>query len=360
MSPKSRFCVFCGNIPLDKNREHVLPQWLIELSGPAKRVVNFGMNPMTGQLPRFDWSSFAFLSCRQCNERYSTLEAEVKGLIESLLARDPIKASNYVSLLDWLDKVRVGLWLGYSYLHKNPLKISPTFHIDSRIGKKDRMLAIYTIETNRRGLNTYGAETLCFQYQPSCFSLNINNTYILNMSWDFMCSARCGFPFPRNAVIDLDNEGMLECSDLLMTHKVKHPIFRKRLIKPSIHLYEPIIQITDFPSDGWLNGKLIPDSGSKGVIYRQWDDQVEVINDLNALIDNGEVKGNHCRPLAEIIAQTYERQLESCAAYEYRSIDKALIAAAKARNALFRKQNNAYKNAFLSLLKMRKKVDVPT
>jgi hypothetical protein len=350
MSFTKRFCVFCGNIPVDKNREHVLPQWLIEMTGPAKRVVSFGVNPLTGQSPRFDWASFAFPSCRRCNDRHSTLENEVQKLIKNLLARNSIKASNYVLLLDWLDKVRIGLWLGYSYLHKNPLNISPTFHIDSRIGKKDRMLAIYTIETDRQGLNTYGAETLCFQYQPSCFSLNINNTYILNMSWDFMCSARCGFPYPRNAVVDLDN-GMLECSDLVITHKVKHPIFRKRLIKPSIHLYEPIIQTNEFPDDDWLLGRLIPGSDRKGIIYRQWDDRVERINEPNTLIENDEVKGNHCRPLAEIIAQTYDLQLVSCSAYDYHSIDKAPVAAAKRRNALFQKQNKAYKKAFLGLLR---------
>jgi hypothetical protein len=353
MSRKERFCIFCGNPPLDKNKEHVLPQWLIDLTGLTKRVVNFGMDPITGKVPRFDWSSFVFPSCRSCNESYSILEAEAKLLIERLIARDPIKASDYILLLDWLDKVRVGLWLGYSYLHKNPLQISPTFHIDSRIGQKDRMLAIYTVDTHRKGLNTYGAETLCFQYQPSCFSLNINNIYVLNMSWDFMCSARCGFPFPRNAVIDLDNTGMLECSALLINHKVKHPIFRKRLVKPSIHLYEPIIQINDFPDDEWLKRRLIPGSNSKGVIYRQWDDRVQVIDELHTLIENGEVKGHDCRPLAEIIAQTYELQLESCAAYKYHSVDKANMTAAKARNTLFQKQNKMYKKAFIDLLKRR-------
>jgi len=353
MSRKERFCIFCGNPPLERNKEHVLPQWLIDLTGPPKRVVNFGSDPITGKVPRFDWSSFVFPSCRRCNDSYSTLEGKAKGLIERLLDRDPIEANDYVILLDWLDKVRVGLWLGYTYLHKNPLKILPTFHIDSRIGQKDRMLAIYTIDTQRKGLNTYGAETLCFHFQPSCFSLNINNIYILNMSWDFMCSARCGFPFPRDAVIDLDNGGMLECSDLIINHKVKHPIFRKRLIKPSIHLYEPIIQINEFPSDEWLKRKLIPGSDRKGLIYRQWDERVEVIDDVHALIENGEVNGHHSRPLAEIIAQTYELQLESCTAYKFRSADIANMTAAKARNSLFQKQNTAHKKAFLALLKRR-------
>ncbi|MGN6719671.1 MAG: hypothetical protein ACTHLX_20050, partial [Candidatus Binatia bacterium] len=273
------------------------------------------------------------------------MEGEVKGLVISLLARESIAADKYVLLLDWLDKVRVGLWLGYSYLHKNPLNISPSFHIDSRIGKKDRMVAIYTVETQNQGLNTYGAETLCFQYQPSCFSLNINNTYLLNMSWDFLCSARCGFPFPKEAIIDL------EYSNVSITHKVKHPIFRKKLIKPSIHVYEPIIQATDFSADDWLQRRLIPSSTHKGVIYRQWDNRVEVINNLRTSIENGEVKGIHCKPLAEIIAQTYQLQLESCAGHKYRSMNRETMAAAKARNNCFQKQNKAYRNAFLEVLR---------
>jgi hypothetical protein len=168
-----------------------------------------------------------------------------------------------------------------------------------------------------------------------------------------MCSARCGFPYPRSAIVDLDNTGMLECSDLLISHKVKHPIYRTRLIKPSIHLYEPIIQIDDFSSDEWLRKKLIPGSDRKGLIYRQWDQRVEVINDMLALIENGEVKGHHCRPLAEIIAQTYKLQLESCATHTYRSANNANLAAAKARVSVFKKQNTVYKNAFLTLLKSR-------
>jgi hypothetical protein len=33
-------------------------------------------------------------------------------------------------LLDWLDKVRVGLWLGYNMLHKG--EFAPKFRIDQR------------------------------------------------------------------------------------------------------------------------------------------------------------------------------------------------------------------------------------
>jgi hypothetical protein len=86
-------------------------QWLIELTGPPKRTVNFGVNPLTGKQPRFDWSSFAFPACSSCNEKYSDLEGAVKPIVERLLGRIPITGYEFVKLLDWLDKVRIGLWL---------------------------------------------------------------------------------------------------------------------------------------------------------------------------------------------------------------------------------------------------------
>jgi hypothetical protein len=54
---------------------------------------------------------------------------------------------------------------------------------------------------------------------PSCLSLNLNNLHILNMSSDYLCAARCGFPFPRQMVIDLDADRVLECSDYAITRK---------------------------------------------------------------------------------------------------------------------------------------------
>ena len=354
MGITEKFCIFCGKKPKNKNKEHVLPQWLIELTGDPKRVVNFGPNPTTSDIPRFDWSSFVFPSCQRCNDRYSSLEHEVKGLIIKLVAREPIRAAEYIPVLDWLDKVRVGLWLGYSYLHKNPMGISPNFHIDSRIGQKDRMIAIYTLDTKAEGLNAHAAETLCFQLQPSCFSLKISNIYILNMSWDNMCSARCGFPFPKTAFIDLDGDypSQLQCSDYAITHKVKNPMMRKAFIKPSIHLYEPIIEnplsIADFADDEWLRKKIVPGSDRKGVIHRQWDDRVEVIENQASNIENDEVTGHHTRPLGEIVAQTYKLQLEAYLAYEYRSSKKERIAERKKLNALVKRQNNLAKNAFLA------------
>src|SRR5436189_6336335 len=128
---KLKFCIFCGGPPNDKTKEHVLPQWLIELTGPRKRVVNFGVNLLTGQQPRFDWTSFVFPACDACNQRYARLEVTAKKIVEKLLEGIPVSGNEYIEFLDWLDKVRIGLWLGYYYLHKNPTGISPNFHIES-------------------------------------------------------------------------------------------------------------------------------------------------------------------------------------------------------------------------------------
>lgn len=354
MNHKEKFCIFCGDKPENKNNEHVLPQWLIEMTGDPKRVVNFGINPKTGEVPRFDWSSFVFPSCSSCNEKYSTLESKIKEIVEKLVAREPARASDYLLLLDWLDKVRTGLWLGYFYLYKNSARISPHFSIDTRIAIKDRMLALYAIDTDIGGLNTHGAETQCFQIQPSCFAINIKSIYILNMSWDYMCSARCGFPFPRIVVKNLDDkDAKYECQDYQITHKIKHPIIRKDFIKPSIHIYEPIIQapfsIDDYPDDNWLKSKLIPGSENKGVIYRQWDGRVEVITDQDKLIENDRVTGHYCTPLKDIIAQTYDLQPDSYLHCDYKSDDNNKLESIKNMRIDFKKLSTLYRNTWKNM-----------
>jgi hypothetical protein len=143
------------------------------------------MDYESGKTIRFSWSTLVAPSCEVCNSAYSDLEDKVKPLIESLIARRNLRGADYIVLLDWLDKVRIGLWLTYHFIQKNPTNIDPSFHINSRVGSKDRMLAIYLMQTNNVGLNAFGAETLIFHRTPSCFALNVNNVVILNMSCDY-------------------------------------------------------------------------------------------------------------------------------------------------------------------------------
>ena len=39
-----KFCVFCGKKPENKNKEHIIPQWLIKLTGDPNRKINLGVD----------------------------------------------------------------------------------------------------------------------------------------------------------------------------------------------------------------------------------------------------------------------------------------------------------------------------
>ena len=126
-----KVCVFCGEAPQDKNKEHILPNWLIELTGDPKRVARFGIDfhKTPFAFREFAFDSLVFPACSNCNERFGKLEEVIKPIFVRLLAYLPLSSEELILLLDWLDKVRVGLWLGYLYLDKNPLGIDPMFHI---------------------------------------------------------------------------------------------------------------------------------------------------------------------------------------------------------------------------------------
>ena len=128
----SKFCVFCGNPPENKNKEHVLPQWLLKETGDPKRVVKIGINYRTQKPIKFSWNSLTMPSCTSCNDEFSDLESQIKPIIQALIRREGVSVENYILLMDWMDKVRVGLWLNYHVLQGNPTGINPNFHIAVR------------------------------------------------------------------------------------------------------------------------------------------------------------------------------------------------------------------------------------
>lgn len=145
-----KFCVFCGKPPENKNKEHVLPQWLLRETGDPTRVVKMGINYKTQKPIEFSWNSLTMPSCTSCNDEFSGLEGRIKPIIEALQRREGVTVENYILLMDWMDKVRVGLWLNYHVLQGNPTGIAPNFHIKERIGRKDRYLAVHAIDTEEK------------------------------------------------------------------------------------------------------------------------------------------------------------------------------------------------------------------
>src|SRR5215831_17553277 len=99
-----KFCVFCGNHPKDKNKEHVLPQWLLRLTGDPNRVGNFGIDftkePFS--VRRFAFDSLTFPACSECNTGFAALEAGAEQVVLKLLDCQVVTTSDLILLLDWL------------------------------------------------------------------------------------------------------------------------------------------------------------------------------------------------------------------------------------------------------------------
>jgi hypothetical protein len=142
---------------------------------------------------------------------------------------------------------------------------------------------------------------------------------------------------------------MLEASEYVVNRKVKHPLMRRKIIKPSIHIFEPILQCPEAIREehhAWLEPLLL--DGNKAVVFRQWDDRVEVLMNSDSLVENDQVKGWHSRPLKEIIAQTYSLQLEMALNDSYKSTDKEKLKHIKSWLRALRRDNAHYVSAFLT------------
>ena len=102
-----KFCIFCGKKPENKNMEHVIPQWLIKLTGREKKDV-FENFPVSHK--HLTFMQYKFPACEKCNSEYSDLESKVRPVVVAILEGKPISGEQISLLLDWFDKVCVGVW----------------------------------------------------------------------------------------------------------------------------------------------------------------------------------------------------------------------------------------------------------
>ena len=209
MMPK--VCVFCGSKPKNKNKEHVLPRWLLELTGDPNREGFFGRDWTKDELPErlYRFSSFTFPACTSCNDNESALEAKAKDVMVSMLGSKQVSAVDLDVLLDWFDKVRTGLWLGMSYLNKNFHGIEPQYYINSRIASRDRVLFVYRDGEHDRFLTFGGPESPIFQIMPTCLVLRVNDLHFFNASTMNLVAERIGFPYLIERSLLTDRAGEL-------------------------------------------------------------------------------------------------------------------------------------------------------
>lgn len=235
------FCVFCGLKPRDKNKEHIIPRWLIELTGNPSREAFFGFD-LTSDTPRlrkYAFDAFSFPACSDCNHEFSELEGQAKRVLASILEKRAINDLDISHFLDWLDKVRVGLWLGLLTLSKNQPDITPKFHIKSRIAGADRLVFLYKLATERIGINFIGTESPSFLFIPSSFALLVNDFCFFNVSHFNLCDRRLGFPYAREAFYR-GQDMNIEAAFVEGLGRCLHPVLRKQSLPGCTRFYQPI------------------------------------------------------------------------------------------------------------------------
>lgn len=197
-------CVFCGAEVKKsvRTKEHILPMWLLEATGDPNREIRLWDDPITGRPSFRPASTFHFPACHDCNQRYGrTLEAQSKKIISAISEGRSITVGNAYRLLDWLDKVRIGLWLGYQMLHGEG-DFNPKFQIDTRLGRKDRLAIVAVDAKETRKRLTFGAtDNNLFRMSQCGVFLHINNVKILSFSADYLLAAETGLPSTDEAVL---------------------------------------------------------------------------------------------------------------------------------------------------------------
>ncbi|MEZ9706440.1 hypothetical protein AB4308_18720 [Vibrio breoganii] len=237
----SKFCIFCGAKPKDKSREHIIPQWLIELTGDPKRDALFGFmkdNDNFGKPRKYPFKHFTFPACTTCNTTHGKLEALVKPVVQKILNEISVTSEELSCLMDWVDKVRVGLWLGMQQLDKNYLDVESNFHIEKRIGQYDRLLIVQKTDRRSPRISFSSIDTPAFSFTPSAFSITINNFNFISISSAFLFARRIGFPYVTDTVLSPDSD-QYGATIVKGRERLMMPLIRKPMSHNGVVIYQP-------------------------------------------------------------------------------------------------------------------------
>jgi hypothetical protein len=180
--------MFCGALFTGQkhNFEHIIPRWLVKEADLAHRTA-----PIDFPGKKFDaaMSRIGGRVCEKCNDDSADLEGRARAAYAKLRDGKDLEMADGRALLDWLDKVRVGMWLWTVDIGKGDYGVEPKFRINERMAHKDRIMlaARYRPGAPMRGLGFWGA-TEHFVWSPSVFGLYINNVVLVSISTNFLVS----------------------------------------------------------------------------------------------------------------------------------------------------------------------------
>jgi len=187
VAARIKCCIFCGGAFTGQKRnfEHIIPAWLVEEADLRRRDMPVRLPGISREIPM---SRIGLKVCKACNDVDSDLEARAKDAYQAINAGQDLTDSHLQALLDWLDKVRVGLWLWlFEQVSEEFKAAEPKFRINGRLARKDRMVLIqrYPEGPPMRGLALHGVGEF-FMGLPSAIGMLINNVALTSASSDFL------------------------------------------------------------------------------------------------------------------------------------------------------------------------------
>lgn len=177
---KPNHCIFCGQPPSKKTKEHFVPRWIGKASGNDHIPLVLGWK--NNRLETRSLKNLTMPACYDCNNSLSEFESASKLAFAS--ARNGVLTRNEcVVLLDWIDKLRVGFWLYELAMRKEIHNIEPRFTIFDRIDSSDRYLSIAKLSNpSVKGLAFIGTETSAFLMMPSVFGFIFRDLVFISYS----------------------------------------------------------------------------------------------------------------------------------------------------------------------------------
>ena len=154
--------------------------------------------------------------------------------------------------------------------------MQPRFHIDQRIGRKDRCVLVYRINPAHMGLTFHGGGDPLFLHFPSCLALTVNDLIFVNISIEYLLAARIGFPFPRKLE---DVEAGTLVSDFDAFYRVKTPLIRFTFHPAPIAVYQAILMKPEeiiredrddyaaLQDNPFVRDRLLPGSDTRSLIH---------------------------------------------------------------------------------------------
>lgn len=157
---------------------------------------------------------------------------------------EEIDSNEITIFLDWIDKLRVGLWLMYYTIDKNHQGIIPNFFINQRVSSYDRLLYIVKSKQEVKGITFFGVNNFSFLMQPSVFGFTINNYLFINISSHNLLSRRMGFPYSQSEELtNLEDIGIVfrQYVNEKGKERIMKPLLRKQIPINGTEIYQSIL-----------------------------------------------------------------------------------------------------------------------